>query len=95
LSTPLNDLTHRLALLEAVSGCTLTVRLLGGEHGDVIELKATRTSAAEACDYARKVTLRALTCRGARQLAADFVREARLAFATGRRPAGRTALRAG
>ena len=95
LSTQLNDLTHRLALLASVSGCTLTVRLLGGEHGNVIELKATQTRAAEACEYARQLTLRALSCRGAQQLAADFVREARLAFATVRRTAGHTELRAG
>src|SRR5579864_7463657 len=94
LSTPLNDLTHRLALLASVSDCILTVRLLGGEHGNMIELKATQTSAAEACEYARKLTLRALCGRGAHQLAADFVREARLAFATAHRAAGRTALRA-
>lgn len=88
LSTELNDLTQRLALLASVSGCTVSVRLLGGEHGSVIELRATRTCAAEAREYARQLTLRQLACRGAGQLAADFIREARLAFAADLRLAG-------
>ena len=82
MSTELNSLTHRLALLASISGCTLTVRLLGGEHGNMIELEATQTSAAGAREYARRLTLRALCGRGAAELAADFMREVRLAFAT-------------
>lgn len=99
LTTPLNDLTHRLALLAAPCGCTVSVRLLGGEHGNIIELTARETGAAEAREYSRQLTLRMLASRGAAQLAAEFVREARLAFATGtalaRRPSLQAAARSG
>jgi surface antigen len=94
LSTTLNDLAHRLALLAGPCGCTITVRLLGGPHGNVVELKASRVSAAEAREYTRQLTLRALASRGAAELAAEFMREARLAFASDRpRRAGARQLR--
>lgn len=93
MSTQLNDLTHRLALLASVSGCTVSVRLLGGEHGNVIELKATQSSDAEAREYRRQLSLRALGCLDPRQLATDFICEARLAFATGQRLLRRSAPR--
>ena len=86
MSTQLSDLTHRLALLASVSGCTVSVRLLGGEHGNVIELKATQSGSAEAVEYARRLTLRALASQDVVRLATDFIREARLAFAGGRTP---------
>lgn len=92
MTTPLNDLIHRLTRLAAVSGCTITVRLLGGEYGNALELKATQTAAAEAREYTRQLTLPALSRHGAVQLAADFVREARLAFAAGATLSRRTPL---
>jgi hypothetical protein len=86
LSTTLNDLAHRLTLLAGPCGCTITVRLLGGPQGKVVELKAARSSAAEAREYTRQLTLHALASQDAAELAAEFVREARLAFAADRGP---------
>ena len=80
LTTPLNDLTHRLTQLAAPYGCTVTVRLLGGTRGSAVELRATRLCDGESKEYTRQVTLRTLANRGA-AVAADFVREARVALA--------------
>lgn len=81
MKTQLNELTRRLALLAAPHGCTTTVRLLGGAGGTALELRATRGGASEAREYTRQVTVRLLESRGAPELAAEFIREARRALA--------------
>jgi len=80
VTTPLNDLTRRVALLAAPLGFTVTVRLLGGARGSRLELKATRSASGEAQEYARQVTLGVVESRGAAEVAADFIREARVAL---------------
>jgi hypothetical protein len=91
-TTPLNDLTHRLTMLAAAYGYTVSVRMLGGTRGSAVELRATRLCGGGAKEYTRQVSLRVLANRG-RQLAADFVREARVALAAAP-PADETVTRA-
>jgi hypothetical protein len=62
LTSPLNDLTHRLTMLAAPYRCTITVRLLGGPRGGAV-------------------------------VAADFIREARVAL-SGAPPIEQTVTRA-
>lgn len=80
MTTPLNDLTHRLTMLAAPYGCTITVRLIGGTRGGAVELRATRVCDGDSKEYTRQVTLRTLANRGT-AIAADFMREARVALA--------------
>lgn len=80
MTTQLNDLTHRLALLAAPHGYKVTVRLLGGGRSGHLELKATRVTAGETLEYARHLTLDALELKGATALSAEFIREARVAL---------------
>ena len=80
MTTSLNDLTRRVALLAAPLGFNVTVRLLGGARGRCVELKACRNACGEAQEYARRITLSTVEDRGASTLAADFVREARVAL---------------
>lgn len=80
MTTQLNDLTHRLTLLAAPHGYQVSARLLGGTRGNHLELKAARVSAGETLEYARHLTLEALELKGARTLATEFIREARVAL---------------
>lgn len=80
MATSLNDLTRRLTLLAAPHGCTTTVRLLGGAGGTALELRAARSGASEVREYTRQLTLHQLESRGAAELAAEFMREARRAL---------------
>jgi hypothetical protein len=91
LTSPLNDLTHRLTMLAAPYGYAITVRLLGGPRGAAIELRATRSHGGESKEYTRQLTLRTLANRG-KTVAADFIREARVALAAA--PADETVTRA-
>ena len=91
MTSPLNDLTHRLTLLAAPYGYTITVRLLGGPRGAAIELRATRSHDGESKEYTRQLSLRTLANRG-KAVAADFIREARVALAAA--PADETVTRA-
>lgn len=91
MTSPLNDLTHRLTLLAAPYGYQVTVRLLGGPRGAAIELRAAGTRGVETQEYTRQLTLRTLEKRGA-AVAADFIREARVALSAA--PAEETVTRA-
>jgi len=66
-------------MLAAAYGYTVSVRMLGGTRGSSVELRATRICGGGAKEYTRQVSLRVLANRG-QQLAADFVREARVAL---------------
>jgi hypothetical protein len=94
VTTPLNDLTCRVALLSAPLEFTVTVRLLGGVGGGRLELRATRNACGgDAREYARLVTLCTVEDRGATAVAAAFVREARVALACTESPVERTLTR--
>jgi len=91
LTSPLNDLTHRLTMLAAPYGYTITVRLLGGPRGGALELRAARSHDGESKEYTRQLSLRTLANRG-QAVAADFIREARVALAAA--PVAETVTRA-
>ena len=80
MTTPLNDLTHRLTMLAAPCGCTVTVRLMGGPRGGAVELRATRLCDGEAKEYTRQLSLRTIA-RHSAAVTEGFMREARLALA--------------
>jgi hypothetical protein len=81
VTTELNDLVRRLALLAAPRDYSLTARLLGGGDGSRVELRAARNAGAEIREYIRHVTLTLLERHGATAIAKDFAREAAEALA--------------
>jgi hypothetical protein len=81
VTTELNDLVRRLALLAAPRAYSLTARLLGGGDGSRVELRAARGSGAEVREYTRHVTLTLLERQGAAAVARDFARQAAEALA--------------
>ena len=81
VSTSLNDLSQRLAILAAPFGYSVKTKLLGGPHGSCLELKASRPApGGGALEYARLVSLTDLEARGAAVVADDFSRDARRAL---------------
>ncbi len=81
MSTSLNDLSQRLAILAAPFGYTVKTKLLGGTHGSSLELKASRPAhGGAALEFARLISLADLETRGAAAIADEFSRDARLAL---------------
>ncbi|MBS0378644.1 MAG: hypothetical protein JSS29_09170 [Proteobacteria bacterium] len=82
MTTPLNELVRRLALLAAPRTYSMTARLIGGKDGNQVELRATQTSAGEILEYARHVNLTTLERDGAEPIARQFALEARTALSS-------------
>jgi len=83
MSSALNELVRRLALLAGPCPYSMTAYLQGEKDDPRIELRATQTSSGEIQEFARHITLNLLEREGAASVAKDFAREARLAL-TGR-----------
>jgi len=85
--TRLGELVRHLALLGASRPYSMTVRLMEGQDGTRIELRASRAGTPGVEEYARQMTLAALERDGPRAVAEGFARHAAVALASGSRPA--------
>ena len=85
VTTPLNELVIRLALLAGPHAHLLTARLVEDVEG--IELRATRNDRGTSHEFVRHLTFSALDALGAAAVARQFAREARAALAKPEGPA--------
>ncbi|HUK03026.1 MAG TPA: hypothetical protein VLW26_12180 [Steroidobacteraceae bacterium] len=82
MTTFLNDLTQRLAIVAAQQGYSVAVKLHGGTHGTRLELKAQKPVSGGQLDYAQHVSLAELEHKGPVAVAEEFARQVRVAMST-------------